>query len=111
MLQTVEAIIEPSGVVRLLENVRITAPKRAIVTVLDTSDHPDRALEPGHSDVLLKFLAEHPLPPECQRSAEAIDAQIQAERVDSATLNSTQCAPPWSTTRPITAGPAIATTP
>ncbi len=26
MLQTVEAIIEPSGVVRLLENVRITAP-------------------------------------------------------------------------------------
>jgi hypothetical protein len=80
MLQTVEAIIEPSGVVRLLEKVRITTPKRAIVTVLDTLDQPDHALEPGHLDVLLKFLAEHPLPQECQRTAEAIDAQIQAER-------------------------------
>lgn len=80
MLQTVEAIIEPSGVVRLLENVRITEPKRALVTVLDTLDQPDHTFKPGYPDLLLKFLAEHPLPLKCQRTAEAIDAQIQAER-------------------------------
>ena len=28
----------------------------------------------------LQFRVDHPLPPECQRSAEAMDAHIQAER-------------------------------
>ena len=35
MLQTVEAIVDASGRVQLLGEVRITGPRRALVTVLD----------------------------------------------------------------------------
>lgn len=35
MLKTVEAVIEKDGHVRLLEEVRLTGAKRALVTILD----------------------------------------------------------------------------
>lgn len=35
MIQTVEAIIEPDGKVSLLESVRISEPRRALVTILE----------------------------------------------------------------------------
>ena len=35
MLRTIEAVIEPSGHVRLLERVDVREPRRALVTVLD----------------------------------------------------------------------------
>jgi hypothetical protein len=35
MLRTVEAVISPDGDVRLLEDVRLPAPRRALVTILD----------------------------------------------------------------------------
>lgn len=35
MIRTVEAIIDEEGRVRLLETVRLTAPRRALVTVLE----------------------------------------------------------------------------
>ena len=34
-MRTVEAIIEPSGEVRLVEPVRVTSPRRALVTILE----------------------------------------------------------------------------
>jgi hypothetical protein len=34
-MRTVEAVIETSGEVRLVEPVRVTSPRRALVTILD----------------------------------------------------------------------------
>jgi hypothetical protein len=34
-MRTVEAIIEPSGEVRLVEAVHVTSPRRALVTILE----------------------------------------------------------------------------
>jgi hypothetical protein len=36
-MKTVEAIIEPSGEVRLAEPVHVTTPRRALVTILEES--------------------------------------------------------------------------
>jgi len=42
MLQTVEAIVEPSGTVRLLEQLHVDHPCRAVVTLLEAATHePD----------------------------------------------------------------------
>jgi hypothetical protein len=35
MIRTVEAVVDPSGNVRLLENVQLAGPRRAIVTIRD----------------------------------------------------------------------------
>jgi len=35
MMQTVQAVINKNGKVRLLENVQISKPRRALVTILD----------------------------------------------------------------------------
>ncbi len=44
-MKTVEAIIEPTGEVRLLEPVHVKSQTRALVTVLDEApDAPDSAL-------------------------------------------------------------------
>lgn len=80
MLQTIEAIIEPSGAVRLLEEVHFSSPKRALVTVLETPANDSAARERGNAAAILKFLKDNPLPLECRRSAEEIDAGIEAER-------------------------------
>lgn len=80
MLQTIEAIIEPSGAIRLLEEVHVSSPKRALVTVLETPANEDASSERGNAAAILKFLKDNPLPPECRRSAEEIDAGIEAER-------------------------------
>lgn len=80
MLQTIEAIIEPSGAIRLLEEVHVTSPKRALVTLLETPENESATPEHGNAAAILKFLKDNPLPPECRRSAEEIDAGIEAER-------------------------------
>lgn len=36
MIQTVEAVIEPNGTVRLLQPLRVDEPRRALLTVLPT---------------------------------------------------------------------------
>lgn len=41
MLRTIEAVIEPDGRVRLLEPLSLTAPHRALVTVLEESGEDD----------------------------------------------------------------------
>jgi len=35
MIRTVEAVVDPTGKVRLLEDVRLPGPRRALVTILD----------------------------------------------------------------------------
>ena len=40
MMRTVEAVVDPNGNVRLLEEVRLPGPRRALVTILD--DAPRR---------------------------------------------------------------------
>lgn len=44
MLKTVEAVIEKNGHVRLLEEVRLTGAKRALVTILDEETVAESAL-------------------------------------------------------------------
>ena len=80
MLQTIEAIIEPSGAIRLLEEVHVTSPKRALVTVLDTPANDSEVPERGNATAILKFLEENRLPESARFTAEEIDAQIEAER-------------------------------
>lgn len=76
MLHTVEAILEPSGEVRLLEPVYVAAPSRALLTILETPAAPER----GSAAVLLQRLGEYPLPLDCRHPAEEIEAQIEQER-------------------------------
>lgn len=47
MIQTVEAIVDASGRVRLLEDIRIGGPRRALATVLE-----EPAAVPGESALL-----------------------------------------------------------
>ncbi len=47
MIQTVEAVLDASGGVRLLEAVRLDGPRRALVTVLD-----EPAAVPGEAALL-----------------------------------------------------------
>jgi hypothetical protein len=47
VIQTVEAIVDPAGRVRLLGAVHVASPRRALVTVLD-----EPAAVPGESAIL-----------------------------------------------------------
>jgi hypothetical protein len=47
MIQTVEAVVDARGQVRLLGNVRVAGPRRALVTVLD-----EAAVVPGEAALL-----------------------------------------------------------
>ena len=47
MIRTVEAVIDSSGQVRLLDNVVVSSPRRALVTVLD-----EPACVPGETALL-----------------------------------------------------------
>lgn len=83
MLQTVEAIVDPSGAVRLLEALHIDHPCRAIVTLIETS--PNTSLAPnepqrGSAATVLNALRTNPLPFAHRRTAAEIDAQILEER-------------------------------
>jgi len=41
MIRTVEAVIDPQGNVRLLEDVRLSGPRRALVTILEDAPRAD----------------------------------------------------------------------
>jgi hypothetical protein len=80
MLQTIEAVIEPSGAIRLLEEFHVKSPMRAIVTVLDFSSPKESFTLRGNAAAILQFAQNHPLPAEARRSAAEIEAGIEAER-------------------------------
>ncbi len=73
MLRTIEAIIEPDGQVRLLEEVQLSGSRRALVTVLD--EPPDEA-----SDISTALLSESALAADWNRPEEdAAWAHLQPE--------------------------------
>ena len=75
-MQTVEAIIETSGEVRLLEELRVTKPTRALVTVLENGDSSIK----GNAGQMLEFLQNNRLPVEARPNAEEMEAQIEENR-------------------------------
>jgi hypothetical protein len=76
MLQTIEAILEPSGKVRLLEPIHVSKPSRVLLTLLEVP----LERETGKAETLLRHLQNNPLPLLGRRSMAEIDAQIEAER-------------------------------
>jgi hypothetical protein len=47
MIQTVEAVVDPTGQIRLLSEVRVASPRRALVTILE-----EPAVVPGEAALL-----------------------------------------------------------
>lgn len=80
MLQTVEAIVDPSGSVRLLEAVQIDHPCRAVVTLLAPPLQSDAAPVQANADAVLGFLQRTRLSASAQLGTCVIDAQIEDER-------------------------------
>ena len=80
MLQAIEVIVEPDGIIRPLEEFHVTVPTRAVLTLLEMPTPATEEPERGSGAALLQFLQEHRLPAESRRSAEEIDAQIREER-------------------------------
>jgi hypothetical protein len=78
MLQTVEAEIDVSGNVRLLEPLRVSKKSRAIVTVL--AEPNGDVKEQGSSKQILEFLRNNRLPESSRPSVEEIEAQITEAR-------------------------------
>jgi hypothetical protein len=78
MLQTVEAEIDVSGQIRLLEPLRVSKKSRAIVTVLEESN--GNAEEKGNSKKILEFLRNNRLSDSSRPSVEEIEAQILEAR-------------------------------
>lgn len=79
MLQSVEAIVEPSGVVRLLESFRVDHPCRAVVTLLEAPSQAVADTGPVQED-LLSFLDRTRLAPEARLDAREIEEQVEAAR-------------------------------
>ncbi len=73
MLQTIEAEVDTNGTVRLLERVEITAPCRALVTILDDSINSSAK---GNAAALLEFLRVNRLPASARLTVEEIEEQI-----------------------------------
>ncbi len=78
MLQTVEAEVDVSGQIRLLEPVRVSKKSRAIVTVLEETNGDVE--ERGNSKQILEFLRNNRFPESARLSAEEIEAQITEAR-------------------------------
>lgn len=79
MYQSVEAIVEPSGVVRLLETVPLTRPTRAVVTFLVASPSASSAPAPVSSSIVA-WLDSNALPPASIRSHQDIEDDISELR-------------------------------
>ena len=75
MYQSIEAIVEPSGVVRLLETVPLTQPTRAVVTFLEPSSPIPAATIPVTSSIVT-WLDSNALPPAAIRSHQDIEDSI-----------------------------------
>jgi|GEM_PF-3207797 len=78
MLNTIEAVMNEHGEIRLLEPVRSAGRRRVLVTVLD--EPPPSDLAPPEASGLLAFLDELERLPFSTRTTEEMDADIQAER-------------------------------
>lgn len=80
MFQTVEAIVEPTGTVRLLEMLQVDHPCRAFVTLVENPRSSAAVASSGTANDVLKFLEQTRLLATEKLTALEIDAQIEAER-------------------------------
>jgi hypothetical protein len=71
MIQTVEAMIDPGGHIRLLAEVKIASPRRALVTILE-----EPAAVPGETALLSEAALSDWLRPE----EDAAWSHLQAEK-------------------------------
>jgi len=55
-------------------------PVARLVPAVGAPGTPGAPIDAGRASAILDWLARHPLPPDAQRSAEEIDAAIEAER-------------------------------
>lgn len=78
MLQTVEAEIDVSGQITLLEPLRVSKKSRAIVTVLEETNGDTQ--EKGNSRKILELLRSPEFANRKSYSAEEIEAQIEEAR-------------------------------
>jgi len=78
MLQTVEAVIDLNGNIRLLEPLPVTKLSRVLVTLLEDAKPVSSARSNAAS--LLEFLCANRLPEAAKPSAEEIEAQIEEAR-------------------------------
>lgn len=78
MLQTVEAEIDVSGQIRLLEPLRVSKKSRAIVTVLEESSGNEE--EKGNSKKILELLKSPEFANRKSFSDKEIEAQIKEAR-------------------------------
>lgn len=78
MLQTVEAEIDASGNIRLLEPLRVSKKSRALVTVLEESNRDSE--EKGNGTRLLELLRSPEFVNRRSYTAEEIEAQIEEAR-------------------------------
>ncbi len=76
MLQTIEAIIETSGEVRLLEELRVTKPTRALVTLLENGDSANK----GNVSSMLELMQNPEFKNRRSYPAEQIETQIDDAR-------------------------------
>jgi hypothetical protein len=53
MIRTVEAVIEPDGSVRLLEDIRLPRDRRALVTILEEPPHEPTPADPMVTETAL----------------------------------------------------------
>lgn len=77
MLQTVEAEIDVSGQIRLLEPLRVSKKSRAIITVLEESNGDTK--ERGNSKKILEFLCNNRLPDSARPGVKEIGAYFRGE--------------------------------
>lgn len=78
MLQTVEAMIEPDGSIRLLEKLHVTKSTKALLTLLEAPANEDTL--PASGAAILEFLKNSPLKSENCRSVEEIHHALEQER-------------------------------
>ena len=78
MLQTVEAVIDLNGNIRLLEPLPVTKMSRVLVTLLKEAETLSSMR--GNAAALLEFLRANRLPDPAKPSAEEIEAQIEEAR-------------------------------
>ena len=76
MLRTVEAEINTDGTVTLLEPVEVKKTSRALVTVLENGDEPNK----GNAAAILELINSPGFKNRRSYSAEEIEAQIEENR-------------------------------
>lgn len=80
MLQTIEVIVEPNGVIRPLEELHVETPTRGVLTLLETPGLPVEQPKRGSAEAILALLQTPRFANRPPTNPEEIDARIREER-------------------------------